>query len=320
MQNDSNREPEKRYPKFEALADTVERVIENIKSRNGKPEFPCGLDVLDRGIFGLHRAQMTVVAARPGVGKTALVCQLAMNLARAKHRVAFLSLEMTKETIIERMFCLDQGVNGFDLLMGNVDKSVDRKIARFANDFAQLPIRVIDDYCHTENELYTLVDHLEFRPDVLILDHIQHIRGVNGGRQTQWELLTDYLRYLKEVAMRYKIAVVVLSQINRSGADEPSLGNLKGTGAIEEMADHVLLMHEPEEPNDKGDNMKIYVAKNRFGPVGYFDMFTERSTFRFFNSKHEYELARLHEDKDNQGGQKIQRDRTEGSQGGVREV
>ena len=69
MLDSSGRKPEKRYPKFEPLAETLERVIENIKSRTGKPDYETGLAVLDQGIFGLHKSQMTIVAARPGIGK-----------------------------------------------------------------------------------------------------------------------------------------------------------------------------------------------------------------------------------------------------------
>jgi len=283
------RKPEKFYPKFEPLAETLTRFVENVKSRTGKPDFETGLEVLDKGIFGLHKAQLTTIAARPGIGKTTLVCQAAVHIAKMRKKVAFLSLEMTKETIIERMFCSEFGVNGFDLIMGRTNPETDHKMNRFVAEIADLPIRIIDDYCYTENELYTLIDHLEFRPDVLILDHIQHIRS--EGKQTQWESLTNYLRFLKEVAMRHKMAVVVLSQINRQGEDAPTIANLKGTGAIEEMSDHVLLMHQLKEPTELGNNFKIQIAKNRFGPVGSFELFFSGETYRFYNNRYEAKLA-----------------------------
>jgi replicative DNA helicase len=90
------------------------------------------------------------------------------------------------------------------------------------------------------------------------------------------ENLSEYLRYLKELAMTYRMAVLCLSQINREGDDKPTLRTLKGTGAIEEMSDHVILLHivnkdeqftNSQEPRDA----VLDVAKNRFGPVGYFE-------------------------------------------------
>jgi replicative DNA helicase len=236
---------------------------------------------------------MTVWAARPGVGKTSFACQVAMNLAEQKHKVAFLSLEMTKESILERCFSLKTATPGQDLMRGVVSVSLKNKLLLFVNYCESLSLRIVDDYCHTENELYTLVEHLEFRPDVLILDHIQHIRAVE--RRSQWECLTEYLRYLKEIAMKYKIAVVVLSQINRTGEEAPTLANLKGTGAIEEMADSVLLFHRPDQLTEDGSNMVIEVAKNRFGPTGQFNLFFDGSCYRFYNNNHEATMAMVSE-------------------------
>lgn len=282
------KQPEKYYPKFEPLAETIERVIDNIGKRNGKPEFETGLQVVDRGLFGFHRSQMTTIAARPGIGKTALVCQMAIELAKKKCKVAFISLEMTKETILERMFCQQYGINGFDLLMGKLSPAVTSGMEDFFREAEYLSLRIIDDYCFTESELYTLVDHLEFRPDIMIIDHLQHIRSAE--KRSNWENLTEYLRFLKEMAMRHKIAIVVLSQINRAGDEAPTLATMKGTGALEEMSDHVLLMHQLKEP-DGNENFKILVAKNRFGPVGTFNLYFDCGTLRFFNSYQEMRFS-----------------------------
>lgn len=275
------RKPEKRLPKFEPLGDTVIRVIDNIGKRNGKPEFETGLEAIDIGLNGLHRSQMTIISARPGVGKTSLACQIAYKLASESVKVAFVSLEMTKESIIERIFCNQFLVNGFDLLIGKVTPQITSKLSLFAARAAELPLYIIDDYCFKENELFTLFEHLEFKPDVLILDHIQHIRAIE--RKSNWECLTEYLRYLKELSMRNKIATVVLSQINRQGEDRPTLANLKGTGAIEEMADHVLMLHQLKDLKPKGTNFEINIAKNRFGPVGIFDATYRAEYCKFLN-------------------------------------
>jgi len=289
MLTDGRGEFTKKYPKFEPLGNTLERVIENITSRTGKPEYESGLEVLDKGIFGFHNSQMTVIAARPGVGKTSLICQVSAYMARQNKKVALISLEMTRETILERMFCVEQGVNGFDLIMGRMDGVIERKLSKFCADIGRTALRVVDDYCYTENELYTLIEYLEFRPEVLIIDHIQHIRS--EGKRTQWETLTQYLSFLKEIAMKYKIAVIVISQINRMGEFAPTLANLKGTGAIEEMADHVLLMHQLETNEVDGNNFKIQIAKNRYGPCGTFNLYFDRERYRFFNSYRESKIA-----------------------------
>lgn len=281
MSESSPRQPESRYPVFEPLAETTERVIETILTRTGKPELETGIRVLDKGLFGLHKSQMTVIAARPGIGKTSFVCQLAMNLAKRKYKVAFLSLEMTKENILERIFCIENDVNGFDLLKGIISDHTKQKLSNFLKEVSPLSLRIIDDYCHRENELYTLIEHLKFRPEIIIFDHIQHIQ--TQGKMAKWEALTEYLRYLKQVAMQFQIAVVVLSQINREGDEKPSTTNLKGTGAIEEMADHVLLLHMLKEPNADSTNFQVNISKNRFGPTGTFDLYFDAPRFRFYD-------------------------------------
>lgn len=289
MHSSFTRKPENRVPVVEPLAETISRVIDNIGKRTGKPEFETGTRVIDDGIFGYHKSQLTVLAARPGVGKTSFACQNAYSLAKSGRNVAFLSLEMTKETILERIFCSEYGVNGFDLIMGKITPEISEKLGKFAAEISKVPLKIIDDYCHTENELYTLMEHLNFRPEIMFLDHIQHIRGME--RKSQYETLTEYLRYLKEIAMRYEIALVVLSQINRQGEEAPTLANLKGTGAIEEMSDHVLLFHQLKEPTEKGSNFKIQIAKNRFGPVGTFELYFSGEKFRFYNTQYEAVVA-----------------------------
>ena len=286
MPTDRTRQPEPRYPEFEPLAATVERVFDAIHHRTGTPEFPTGLRLLDSG-FGLAKQNLVTIAARPGNGKTSLACQTAYQLAQREHRVAYFSLEMTKESVIERMFCNRFDVSGFDLLMGAVSPAVQDAADRFKAEVTHLPLRIIDDYCFTERQLYTLIEHLEFRPDVVIVDHLQHIRATE--RTSAYETYTEYLRYLKELARRHKFLCIILSQINRQGQDTPSLATLKGTGAIEEMSDLVYLLNgDPDLALDAvGQNFNVHVAKNRFGPTGMLRAYFRPSTYRFFDAVHD---------------------------------
>lgn len=281
MSDTAQRTPETRYPSFEPLPTTVERVVDIIGKRTGKPEIITGFDVIDRGIWGLHKGQLLTIAARPGQGKTSFACQIAYNVAKAGYLTAFLSLEMTQETILERIFCSVYDVQAWDLLTGNIPKEIKEKLLQFMKDSHNLKMKIIDDYCFTENELFTLVEHLKFRPDVIFLDHIQHIRA--SSKKSNYECLTEYFRYLKEIAMRYGIAMVVLSQINRSGEEKPTLANLKGTGGIEEMSDYVFLMNPKENlaVDEFGKNYSISIAKNRFGAVRKYEMYFNPKMTKF---------------------------------------
>src|SRR3990167_9381234 len=168
MSESSERIPSKHYPKFEPLSETVQRVIESIGKRTGIPELKTGLEVLDRGIFGLHKSMLTTLAARPGQGKTSMACNIAFELANQNHKVAFLSLEMSKENIIERLFASHNKVELFNILIGRLTDMEKEKLNSFKKLCEELPLKIIDDYCFTERELFTLIEHLEFHPDVLI--------------------------------------------------------------------------------------------------------------------------------------------------------
>lgn len=280
MQGDNKRKIESRIPSVESLQKTAEQVIDNIGKRNGKPEFETGLEVIDVGLNGLHRTQLTILGARPGVGKTALAGQIAIHLAKQGIRVAFISLEMTKQTVLERIFCNEFKINSYDLNQESLPKYITDKFIPFIELMSKLPLQIIDDYAFTVDELYTLIEHLNFKFDVLILDHLQHISSQKGvGR---WDTLTEYLRYVKEISLRFNFASLILSQINRDGTDRPTMANLKGTGAIEEMADHILLMHPIEH---ESHNLEIGIAKNRFGRMGKFDLYFQSEFCKFINYK-----------------------------------
>lgn len=287
MLNGRKRIPVEYLPKSEPLRATVDRVIENIGKRGSEPELKTGIDAIDKGTLGLHPSQLMVLAARPGQGKTSLATQVTYTLADAGKKVTFISLELTRETLIEKIFCQQYAINSRKLLTNTLNEEEKFLLKTFGNVISQMPIHIVDDYCFNENELFTLIEHLENRPEVLILDHIQHIR--TDDARVERETLNNYLRYLKEIAMKFGISIVVLSQINRQGDDKPTLANLKGTGSIEEIADAVIILHQKIQKENfvERDSNKIEiildVAKNRFGPVGFFESTFEAHTGRFLN-------------------------------------
>lgn len=292
MHQDNRRRIVGHLPKHEPLKDTIQRVIEDLGKRTGEPELKTGLEPLDRGTFGLHPAQVTVLAARPGMGKTSAACQIAFNLADAGKKVAFISLEITRENLVEKLFCLTARVNSRKLMTNSLTTDERFKLDSFAKLAKDLPIKIIDDYCFTEDELFTLMEHedLMLRPQVLILDHLQHIR--NEDANTERATMNNYLRYLKEIAMKFKIAVLVLSQINRQGDEKPTIAHLKGTGAIEEIADAVIILHQKNDRSEFADQKDeliecvMDIAKNRRGPTGYFDILFEAHTGRFLSQSY----------------------------------
>ena len=292
------RVPETSFPKYEPLAETIERVVESINKRDGKPEIETGVAVLDRGIYGLHRAQLTIIAARPGSGKTSFAAQVAFNIVIKGYKVAIISLEVSKEMMLEKIFCIAKRVDSRRVQRNDLNEQERIKLRLYADEIKSLDnFRIIDDYCFTENQLFTLFEHLEFKPDVLLIDHVQHIR-MSDKKLPEREVLNNYLMYLKEIAMSKKIAVMCLSQINRQGDDKPTLANLKGSGKLEEIADQVIIMHPKETPTTFTANEKVLlsdvvmdIAKNRYGPVGYFEMLWEKPTGCFFEKARDVQAS-----------------------------
>jgi len=274
-------------PSNETISTTVGKLIIGLSEKRGEPEFKTGLEVVDKGLFGLHRKMLTVLAARAGQGKTSMACNMAFHLADSGTKVAMASLEMARENIVTKLFCAENKVDTFRFMIGAITKEEKNRLEVFKKAVEKLPLRIIDDFCFTQDEIYTLFDHLDFKPDVFIVDHLQHIRSTN--RLSDRENLTEYLRFLKETSMRHNIAVVVLSQVNREGDEKPTLKNLKGTGAIEEMADHVLFLSLTEKSSQFGSikdtvsEASVEIAKNRLGPKGYFLLHFNGSHGKFHN-------------------------------------
>lgn len=276
----------RRYPKYEPLETTAEKVLQNISNRTGLPEIPTKLDFIDKACMGLHPTHLTVIAARPAMGKTTMATQMAFELAVQKIPTTYISLEMTRESIVEKMLSYYSGVLLSDLAKGNVDE-VMKYYPAFVETVKGSNLNIIDDFCFTEEEMHRLIEELDHKPKVLFIDHLQQISSGNR-RQTMWETLTDYLGYLKQVAMEHNICVVVLSQINRSGEEAPTIANLKGTGAIEEKADQVFLCYRSNSENGR-TNYTVDVAKNRFGVPGLFRLHHRLDKARFYNGIEEDE-------------------------------
>lgn len=288
MYGSNGSKPKKFLPKFEELKDTLENVFNSIAKRTGKPETPVGLAPVDEGTFGIQKGHLITVSARPAIGKTSWACQIALQAARRGKSTCIISLEMTRELLVERLFCISEHINGFDLLTGKIDTIIQSKFVAFRKELETLPLLIVDDYGYTVEELYNLVEgELEFKPDIFILDHLQHIRT---DRQKDREAIDNYLIYLKQLAKRFGQTIIVLSQINREGAEKPTLGNMKSSGKIEEISDAVFIISRKKTDHEACNNINVELAKNRYGPVGDFQMYFHGPFMKFFNGYQDYSV------------------------------
>ncbi len=211
-----------------------------------------------------------------------MVINLAHDLASQGKRVLFLSLEMPREKILERMFCLNCEVDNVDLLTGKFSKEVviRNKYEEFIQRSSKWKLYISDcigrDWEWLDMNIFR---NMVNKPDVVVIDHIQEIRGGNSQKNA----IDEYISKMRECAIRNNFALILCSQVNRAsmgekdGNKEPQLHHLKATGFLEEAADQVILLHWPyhyakDDTSIHREEYILNVAKNRDGMTGYIKM------------------------------------------------
>lgn len=245
-------------------------------------EMPTGITKLDGVIGGLHRGHLTVVAARPGGGKTALAVQIAWKLAKDGLKVFYFSLEMSKEEIITRVICNELEIEHDLIYKGKDIGNLMPKIKAAKELFNKTPFIVFDDIGYRFNDIdYVVKDFGKNKPDVVVIDHVQLVDKTGFNSPT--DALEQYARKCKEYSRTTRTAWMMLSQINRDAekrTGSPRLENLKGSGALEEMADAVVI---GSWDGYDGDQYKLDVAKHRHGRRGIMIAKFEPKIFKFKN-------------------------------------
>jgi len=260
-----------------------ESVMDKIAKRTDKPLYPTGLKDLDDLIWGVHETEITIIGARTSHGKTSIKTNMAWNMAKLGIPIVYLSLEMSAEQIIERMFCCEMEIHGWRLRTGQqseMQKAAELK-SRFMTRLVSSTLQVLDSHGYTLEEVEQIITTLQ--PKVLFIDHLQrvHVQGFSS----RYEALSVYIGGLKDLALKYKVAVVIGSQINRSGAKEDNaINHMKGSGDIEETGDTVVNCKwlRKDDPNyDNLNDYEIYVGKNRNGPCEKRMLYFDSRYFKF---------------------------------------
>lgn len=237
---------------------------------------PTGFRDLDRKLAGLHPTNLLIVAARPGMGKTALVLNIAQNVALQGKPVAIFSLEMSREEIVSRMLCAAGRIDSQRLRTGHLTESDFTKLSNAASQLYKKPIFVDDSPGLTVTEIRAKSRRLRRRPGLglVIVDYLQLMHG-SGGENRQQEIAL-ISRSLKNLARELEVPVIAVSQLNRALEQRedkrPRLGDLRESGALEQDADVVMFIYRDEYYNpDKVESKgiaEVVIAKHRQGAVG----------------------------------------------------
>lgn len=243
-------------------------LFDELGNRMDEEPLHWGLSKLEAITAGIHRQNLMVVAARPAVGKTAFALQTAVDVAAAGHRVLFLPLEMSVSELSERIllrFDKDRAINHEHLRKGCLEDGELRAINEIVAGLEQklkdnlLPVETLDFVEDVELAIK------ENRPELVIIDQCSQLRQRERGLKGNFERLSYCTRTLKKIAMKTGVPIMLLYQVNRSGAEFPTLNDLKGSGSFEEDADLVLLLHNlsPEQQNEKQENFDAIPKEKR---------------------------------------------------------
>ncbi|OYX41234.1 replicative DNA helicase [Candidatus Saccharibacteria bacterium 32-49-12] len=282
------------------LMDSFDRIEELHKNKGELRGVRTGYRDLDNMTAGLQRSDLIILAARPAMGKTTLVTNLAYNVATIEKKpVLFFSLEMSKEQLVDRMLADAANVDSWNIRTGRLSDEDFMRLSEASGELAEAPIFIDDTPGLSVLEMRTKArrKHHEEPLGLIIIDYLQLMQaaGNHGGNRVQE--VSEISRGLKLIARELNVPLIALSQLSRSVESRtpaiPQLSDLRESGSIEQDADIVSFIYRPgyyEPDNPDVQNITdLIIAKHRNGPVGKVQLYfhPERLRFMSLDRKHE---------------------------------
>ncbi len=300
----------KNYDKMSTL---IKQAIEQIEAtRNNKGSFsgvPSGLTALDRITAGWQKSDLVIIAARPAMGKTALVLTMARNAVVEWNKpVALFSLEMSSLQLVTRLIASESELSSEKIKKGELEEYEFLQLNEKIKKIAEAPLFIDDTPGLSVFELRAKARRLkeQHKIELLIVDYLQLMTAGGEGKGNREQEIATISRSLKGLAKELNIPVIALSQLSRAvesrgGDKRPQLSDLRESGAIEQDADMVLFIHRPEyygitEDGEGGDTRgmaELIVAKHRNGPIDtaktrYIGQFTKFADLDVLDTNVEY--------------------------------
>ena len=263
----------------EQIAETANEIEKNYHNRNDYSLY-TGIYDLDNKTCGLHNQELTIIGARPGMGKTTLTLQIAQNIAREKN-VVFVSLEMSDTQLIQKMIAKQSIINSYKLRMGTLEEGDWEKIAKASVKLMGLHF-IINTKIRTIQDLEITAKRLKNKGelDLLIIDYIQLLKS-QGKFNLREQEVADISRRLKLLSLELDIPIIALCQLNRNAnIGEPTLADLRESGSLEQDADNIIFIYKEDEE----DNIiTLKLAKQRAGDIGKAKLKFNKPTSSFVN-------------------------------------
>lgn len=242
-----------------------------------KEYIKTGISKIDEYTY-MSRGDFIIIGARPSAGKTALTLQMALNMAKT-HKVAYFSLETSAEKLYDRAVSNFANVSFGRIKNGLTGEGSEKdwqKIATASTAFTNLKLFIVPASGYNVPKIEARA--VELGAEVIFIDYLQL---VNGKGKDRFEQITNVSMGLHNLAQQRKIMVVGLSQLSRAGSSEPSMKDLRESGAIEQDADAIMLLHNTNPEVESADRTLI-IAKNKEGRVGKMTLAFEGDVQRFY--------------------------------------
>ena len=281
----------------EVVINALEKIEAASKLGGSITGVPTGFTDLDYQTSGMQPSDLVLIAARPSMGKTAFVLNIAEHMAFKKnYTVAIFSLEMSKEQLVNRLFALESRVSSQKLRNGNLEDDEWEKLIESAQVIGNSNL-IIDDtpsISITEMRSKCRKYKLEHNLGAIIIDYLQLMSAGDKASDSRQQQISDISRSLKALARELNVPVLALSQLSRAVEQRPDkrpmLSDLRESGAIEQDADVVMFIYRDDyynkDKSEKPNVAEIIVAKQRNGPVGTVELAWIPDLTKFGNLEH----------------------------------
>jgi replicative DNA helicase len=293
---------ERQTSDFIHIKDAIAIAQENLEKLSQNKEevtgVPTGFYDLDKVTSGLHAGEMIIIAARPGMGKTAFALNIATYAAQNTSKaVAIFNLEMPAEQLVNRMRSSVGQIDSGKIRTGNMSHDDWKRINEANSQLAETNIQIVDDAGITAAEIKAKCRNLANKEEglaLVIIDYLQLVTSGGKRPESRQQEVSDISRSLKTMAMELKVPVIALAQLSRNAekreSNQPMLADLRESGSIEQDADMVLFInrsdyYKAKEQLDASKNVvaDIIIAKHRKGSTGKFQLLFELNMSNFRN-------------------------------------
>ncbi|MBI4358364.1 MAG: replicative DNA helicase [Candidatus Omnitrophica bacterium] len=276
----------------EIIKDSIEAIDRLYQRKEHVTGLATGFHEFDTKTAGLQASDLVVIAGRPSMGKSAFVCGIAEHASVVLGKpIAFFSVEMSKEQLVQRMLCSHARVDAQKVRTGYLSHSDWPKLTSAAGKLSEAPLFIDDSPVLNALELRAKARRLKAQHaiELVIVDYLQLLEGAGRAENRQQEI-TEISRSLKALARELRVPVIAISQLSRAvesrTGNRPQLSDLRESGAIEQDADLVVFLFREEyyHPSEENRNRaEAIIAKQRNGPTGSIDLIFLKEWTRFDN-------------------------------------